>query len=81
MKQDFLLAKKNPSIYHVQRTQHLFILMEEKKKNSKFVTTILIGGALGSLAALLFRGQVRRNESPVPTKKQKNTFLQRLLGK
>jgi gas vesicle protein len=55
--------------------------MEEKKKNSKFVTTILIGGALGSLAALLFRGQVRRNESPVPTKKQKNTFFQRLLGK
>jgi|CXWL01.1.fsa_nt_gi gas vesicle protein len=35
--------------------------MADKKKSGKFFTTILIGGALGSLAAWLFGNKKRRD--------------------
>lgn len=55
--------------------------MEDKKKNSKFVTTILIGGALGSFAALLFRGKRCAGDCSPTGSSPKKSFFQRLFGK
>lgn len=64
--------------------------MPEEKKNSKFITSIIIGGALGSLAAWLFGNRVRRKEIAEKTEAlvqdvlknpKKKNFFQRFLGK
>jgi len=44
------------------------------KKDRKFLTSIIIGGALGSIAALIFGGKKREGQA-------KRGFFSRMFGK